>query len=43
MPIHMKDLGKHINVWKTHKDLEDSLNLQNYFDKIIELNLNLRS
>jgi hypothetical protein len=39
----MKDLGEHINVLKTHKDLEDSLNFHNYFfDKIIMLNLNLR-
>jgi hypothetical protein len=43
MPIHMKDLGKHINVLKTYKDLENSLNFHNYFDKIIVLNLNLRS
>jgi hypothetical protein len=43
MLIHMKDLGEHINVLKTHKDLEDSLNFHNFFDKIIVLNLNLRS
>jgi hypothetical protein len=43
MPIHMKDLGKHINVPKIHKDLENYLNLHNHFDKIIVLNLNLRS
>jgi hypothetical protein len=45
MPIHMMDLGEHINVSKTHKDLEDSLNFHNYyyyFDKIIMLNLNLK-
>jgi hypothetical protein len=43
MPIHMKNIGKHVNVLKTHKDLENSLNFHNYFDKIIEPNLNLRS
>jgi hypothetical protein len=43
MPIHMKNLGKHINVMITHKDLENSLNFHNYFDKIIVLNLNLKS
>jgi hypothetical protein len=37
MPIHMKDLEK------TYKDLENYLNFHNYFDKIIVLNLNLRS
>jgi hypothetical protein len=43
MPIHMKDLEKHIDVLKTHKDLENSLNFHNYFNKIIVLNLKLRS
>jgi hypothetical protein len=42
MPIHMMDLGKHINVSKTYKDLEDSLNFHNYFDKIIMLIRHLR-
>jgi hypothetical protein len=35
----MKDLQKHINILKTHKDLEN----HNYFDKIIVLILYLRS
>jgi hypothetical protein len=43
MPIHMKDIGKHINVLKTLKELENSLNFHNYFDKIIVLNLHFRS
>jgi hypothetical protein len=43
MPIHMRNLGKRINVLITHKDLENSLNFHNYFDKIIVLNLNLKS
>jgi hypothetical protein len=33
MSIHIKNLGKHINVLKAHKDLENSLNFHNYFDK----------
>jgi hypothetical protein len=39
----MKELGKHINILKTHKDLENSLNFHNYFNKIILLNLNIIS
>jgi hypothetical protein len=43
MPIHMKDLGEHINVSKTHKDSLNFHNYYYYFDKIIVLNLNLKS